>query len=140
MVCRYVNWSVAPPVNDDAPALLASGDVNVAADAVTSSRWELLLLEVSVVSEDDASTVAKTFIELLFLFNSMDFSSFSSLLVIAAALTRQLNVFPPCGPFPRPKPNMFESGNRIATVVHTKLHIIVKTQRSGHRVMIDLYC
>ena len=31
---------------------------------------------------------------------------------------------------------MFESGKRIATVVHSKLHIIVKIQRSGHRNII----
>ena len=83
MVCRYVNWSAAPPLNVDAAALLANGGANVAAAAVTSMRWEVLLA-MPVVSADDASTVANT---VLIFFNSMDFTSCSSLLVIGAALT-----------------------------------------------------
>ena len=128
MVCRYVNWSVAPPPNDDAPALLVNGGANVAADAVTSTRWEVLL---------EASTAANMVVELLGFFDATDdFSCCSSLLVIcAAALPRQLKVFP-WGLFPRPNPIMFVMGNRIATVVHTTLHIIVNIHRSGHRDMI----
>ena len=116
--------------------MLVNGGANVVAAAVTSMSCEVLLAFVVVsVDEDDATTVANTVIGFLLFFDPAEFSSCSSLLDTSASLTRQLKVFPPWL-FPRPKPNIFGSGNRIAAVVNIKLHNIVKIQRSGHRVMI----